>query len=189
MFTFKPFVVCALLLLPSIAGADTEPRPAVLRVLSTMIASTLRDSYRTSPTIRSLVDELEQSDLVIHVTGLSADESTRFSGTTRFVTVAGGRRFLRIAVNEQLMGDAQAGILGHEFQHAVEVAREPWVVDQLTFEGLYRHIGQPSSAGSRVPTYDTAGARHAGERVMSKLREARHALAALGTHEPPARAQ
>ena len=79
----------------------------------------------------------------------------------------------------RLLGDEQASALGHELQHAVEVAREPWVVDQASFEGLYRHIGQPSAVESRVPCYETAAAKRAGERVLAEIREARHTLAAV----------
>ena len=147
--------------------------------MNPVIASTLHEGFRTSPTIRALVDELDRSDLIVYVTGFSADEYRRLRGTMRFVAVAGGRRFLRITVNERLLGDEQASALGHELQHAVEVAREPWVIDQASFEDLYRHIGQPSAVESRTPCYETEAARRAGERVLTEIRTARHTLAAV----------
>ena len=130
------------------ASADTLPVP-VVRVLSPRLAHTLRDAALVSPTLRTLLRDLERSDLIVHVVGrsglvLPTHARRRPAGTMRFVTATPTRRFVRIAVDESLPPQTRAAVLAHELWHALEVAREPQVVDQDSFERLYRHIGHHS---------------------------------------------
>jgi len=97
--------------------------------------------------------------LIVHVTGrsplTSARTSPRLAGTMRLVTVTPTRRFLRITVDESLSPKRRAAVLAHELWHALEVAREPHVVDRHSFEALYQHIGHRSFGMSSW--YDTGG--------------------------------
>ena len=81
-------------------------------------------------------------------------------GTLRFVSATPGARFVRITVDTALPDRELAALIGHELQHAVEVARARAVQDQPSFAALYRAVGQVIDLASRH--YDTAEARLGG---------------------------
>jgi hypothetical protein len=160
--------------LATVTAAEPPPVP-VIRVLSPRLARTLSDAVPRSRTLRMLVRELERSDLIVHVTGRRPLESFRLrrplAGTMRFVTTTPTRRFLRITVDESLPPALRAAVLAHELWHALEVAREPQVVDQATFAALYRHIGHET--GDHSAWYDTKDAVTAGETVRREVTRGR----------------
>lgn len=88
----------------------------------------------------------------------------------RFVTHAGGFRYLRITLGVNLPHDTAVTLLGHELQHALEVADDASVVDDVTFEALYHRIGDTCREAALVRAYDTSGARSAERRIREELR-------------------
>ena len=56
------------------------------------------------------------------------------------------------------------GLLGHELQHAAEIAGEPSVVDHESLAACYRRIGFSSPAGGRN-RFESTAAIEAGRRV------------------------
>jgi hypothetical protein len=56
--------------------------------------------------------------------------------------------------------------LGHELQHAVEIADAPCVRDSQDVARFYLETGDADMGGTR---YDSAAARAAGERVREEL--------------------
>lgn len=91
------------------------------------------------------------------------------AGATRFVTRAGGQRYLRITLDVLVWGDAAIALLAHELQHAWEIAQAPWVIDQATLGQLYRRIGHAGCVGTTCLRYDTAAARDASRTVSLEL--------------------
>jgi hypothetical protein len=57
------------------------------------------------------------------------------------MTTPGGRNLL-VLVNPRLQRTEVVGQLAHELYHAVEIAREPDVVDADSLRDLYRRIGE-----------------------------------------------
>jgi hypothetical protein len=172
MDRFAPLTFAVILSFIAVGSAGSEPVP-VVRVLSPRLAQTLCDAALVSSTLRTLLRDLERSDLIVHVVGRSglvppAFATRRLAGTIRFVTATPTRRFVRITVDESLPPKALAAVLAHELWHALEVAREPQVVDQDSFEALYRDIGHHSFGSSTW--YDTQGAVAAGSSVLVELR-------------------
>lgn len=157
--------------LPSTAAADPKPLP-VIRVLHPVLAHTLDELYAASPTARVIVDELENTDLLIHVVPLPPLRRRQFTGTTHFVVRAGGRRVMRLAVDETLRADRRAAALAHELYHALEVARARWVVDRPSFAALFHRIGHRSGDDPQRECYETQAALHAGRRVFAEFRAA-----------------
>ena len=137
-----------------------------VRTLDAHLSHLLAIGYRRSPTVRRLVDTLEASDLIVHIDRRAITIDTAF---LQFVTHAGRNRYLRITLDTGLAADAAVALLGHELQHAVEVARAPWVVDVATFGDLYRAIGHASCEAPRR-CFDTTAAVEAGRRVRTELR-------------------
>ena len=141
---------------------------ARLRPLSQVLDQTLVNAYRHSPTIRRLVAELDTSNVIVHLVARS--NSGGPAGSLTLATCAGGTRFLRVTIDLTLSPNARTAILGHELQHAVEVARARSVVDQDSLAALFRHIGYPSGGLSRRVSFETDAARRVEAQVLSELR-------------------
>jgi hypothetical protein len=154
------------------SSLNADARRDVVRVLHPALTKTLDDVYAASPSARKLIDRLERSDLLIHVVGMGMKHRRPFTGTMRFVVRAGGRRLLRITVDERLAADRRAAALAHELQHAEEVADAAFVVDHASFAALYREIGHESGDDSNANCFETVAAIRAGTRVLAEFRAA-----------------
>jgi len=82
------------------------------------------------------------------------------------MTAAGGVRYLHVQVASGLSFEELVAVVGHELQHAVEVAAHPEVRDPSSLAILYEMIGIPSPVQNR---YDTSAARIMGKRVRAEL--------------------
>src|SRR5687768_15342055 len=135
--SFAPsFIVTVMVVALAASSLNATGRRDVVRVLHPALSRTLEDVYAASPSARTLIDRLERSDLLIHVVGMGMDRRMTFTGTMQFVVRAGGRRLLRIAIDDRLPADRRAAALAHELQHAAEIAAAAWVIDQASFTAL-----------------------------------------------------
>lgn len=132
-----------------------------------------------SAVVRCLVEDLERSDVFVYVKGeMSLIDGAPKGGQQAaaahlvFGVAAGGIRYLHVTVDTWLAGGWDAvPLLGHELQHALEVAAAPEVRDQRSFETLYSRIGWQSG----TQTYETDRARATGRRIQNELLMARAA--------------
>lgn len=110
--------VFALLLVPtlSFAGEPLMPRP-----LDPIAAEAFASAQAQSAVVRSLVATLESSNVIVHIVS-SRDLPLGIGGTTSFVTSRGGYRYVRITIAIDLSKSGRTAILGHELQHACEIA-------------------------------------------------------------------
>jgi hypothetical protein len=150
--------------LSAAAGAEPYPRLRHVRPLDPVVGELVVRGYRASRTFRALVDVLEHSDVIVHVEQV-ARGGEGLAGSTRFVTRAGGQRYVRITLFGRWTVSQTVALIGHELQHAVEVANAEWVVDQNTCLELFHAIGRRSCNNRRL-CYDTDAAIHAGQQVM-----------------------
>ena len=167
---FRDVFVAVFLTLFGVQSVLAQPSSAI-RVLDRRLAGALRDTLERSPTLQSIVAELEQSDMIVHVVAMPASMRHPHPGRLAFVTAAGGRRFVRVTIDPHLSPVRRASLLGHELFHAVEVAREVSVVDQAAFTSFYRRVGHASDHGWLC--FDTAGAQDAGQRVLTEVMSAK----------------
>jgi hypothetical protein len=101
-------------------------------------------------------------------------EVTRLDGCLlRHVTIAGNARYLRIVVNPHKPAIELIARIGHELQHALEVAEEPSIVDAKSLHAFYREHGISMSIHSNG--WDTEAARLVGEEIRRDLASARNA--------------
>lgn len=129
-----------------------------------------------SVTFARLLSALETSDVVVYVDLLS-EVAAGPSGRLQFVGAGGGRRYVLASVESgttswglMLAGHQELiAILGHELQHALEVAAAAEVADVNAFAGLYHTIGIRLTGHS----FDTYAARVVGEQILSELRDGR----------------
>ena len=168
----------ALIAVPLAATADVIPAPPPgsnpatwnggprVRPYDNRSAAILLDGIRRSATFRSIVEKLESRDVIAYVQiqqalkGRLAGGLTWVGGTRRF-------RYVRIGINPDLRGDAAIAALGHELQHALEVAGEPSIVDGHSFAAHYKQVG--ISVRMHNNGWDTEAARQAGDDVRRDL--------------------
>jgi hypothetical protein len=143
------------------AGADAARRPILTG--DDRAAGLARAAAAASPTVASLVEELGSGDVIVVV------EVTREPfdalGDLRLQAVAGGVRYLRIRVKADLKRWEQIAMLGHELQHAREVAQAPDVRDEASLARLMRRIGREVYKGR----FETAAAIEVADRVRREI--------------------
>jgi hypothetical protein len=120
-----------LILVFAASSARAEGLSPRVRAVDPLAAAALERGLRESPTLVRLVDALERSDVLVHIeTCWIVGRSV--VGMTRLIGVAGEQRYLRITVDPSVQGDAAVALIGHELQHALEMAQVPWVTDERT---------------------------------------------------------
>jgi hypothetical protein len=142
-----------------------------LRTTEPALADAIATGTRQSAIFHALVDRLSASDLIVHIaydTTMRSDTAGHLS----FAVAAGGYRYVRIAIGRRLWGCELVAIIGHELQHAVELADAPQVVDERSMAAFYRSTGF-SSRNDWRDEYET-------ERAISVTRQIRRELAVSG---------
>jgi len=162
----------ATLLISSIAFARAADAPR-MRMRTPALESLFTTALERSPTFEALVHELEASDLIVYV-----DRNLRLppsiQGAITFRGTGQGVRYLNVWLNPRYTRRQMMAALGHELQHAVEVARAPHVTTAEAFSRHYRHIGIPGQSDN----WDTSEAQHTGRVIARELaRSERETLA------------
>lgn len=131
-------------------------------------AELLHRGMQSSPTFARLLDALSDTDVIVHIehARMSAPD---IAGETRFVTSAGGHRYLRIAIAPWIADDVAVSMLAHELYHVWEIAQARWVRDADHLHALYRAIGDTREHGG-MTLADSPGAKAAGVMVRAEVR-------------------
>jgi hypothetical protein len=79
---------------------------------------------------------------------------------------AQNQRYVRVQIGARGAAEDLIALLGHELQHAVEVADALQVRNENDLATLYQHIGIRGG----LHTYDTAAAQDMGRMVRRELR-------------------
>ena len=151
-----------------IGTAPAEAQAPCVRAIDPVIHALVEQGITRSATFRRLYARLADSDLIVHLE--RGPHPWLAAGFNQFVVNAGVRRFLRITLNIAQANDEAVALLGHELQHAVELAEQPDVNDIAGYERLYRRIGYRSCARDQR-CYDTAAAVAAGHVILRELRQ------------------
>ena len=159
------FTVAAPVSAYPINTAAADPLRPHVRGLSPKMKELIELAKRRSATFKSLVETLEQSDVVVYLENTKALPSG-LDGRLMFLTKAGGVRYLHAQVTASLNAEELMAVVAHELQHAVEVATHPEVRNAATLASLYERIGVRTTSKDR---YDTAAAQHTGRRVRAEL--------------------
>jgi hypothetical protein len=169
------FAVLVVILLASVStSVDAEPTElpslpggaARVRAGDGRTAAILRDGLSRSATMRDLVGELEQSDVIVYLE-IQWNLRRGLAGNLAWVAATESSRYVRISLSPDLTTDAMVATLGHELQHAVEIAREPSIVSSDTMASYYARNGL--DAASHWNGWDTLAARQAGDEVRREL--------------------
>lgn len=131
------------------------------------MAALIVRGHAASPAFRRLIEAIERSDVIVHVEQVN-QPGDGLAGSTRFVTRAGGQRYVRVTLYGSWSTNQTMALIGHELQHAVEMASAGWVVDQATCLELFHTIGHRTCDRQRL-CYDTDAALAAGARVWKDV--------------------
>jgi hypothetical protein len=164
-------MICAAAPVPTAAAPDDPPpdksqRSPRVRAADSRTAALLAQGLERSATIRAFVNELEQRDVIVYLE-IQPALKKRLAGTLTWLSASQSHRYVRISINPELSTDLAISTMGHELQHALEVANAPDVVSEPTLERYYRTYGQENRA--HINGWDTEAARVAGEDVRREL--------------------
>ena len=108
---------------------------------------------------------LNRSDVIVYIERLMTMPRDTL-GRLTIVPIKGGSRYLRIQIRQGLTRHEAIAVIGHEMQHALEVALATEVRDATGLIQLYERIGH-SSGGEHA--YDTNAAQDTGRQVKREL--------------------
>jgi hypothetical protein len=171
------------LLVTTAAAPAASDRPLAgphLRCLDDRAAAACSLALAVSPTVQYLVRAIDASDLIVFVRtepGLSA-----LSARTRFMSATRGARYVLVDL-EALAPERQLVVLlGHELQHASEIASAAEVRDERAMRRLFKRIGFAAATVSNG--YETVAALDAGRQVLHELSSAYTSLARTSGAQP-----
>jgi hypothetical protein len=169
LVTFAPLAVFAS------QPSDLDPSSAIsrnprVRPYDSRAAKLLLEGMERSVTLRALADRLEQLDVIVYLEMQPALRK-KLAGTLTWMAATPSNRYVRISLNPEITRDALIAALGHELQHAVEVAEAPWVVDPASLQAYYQKHG--ISTAQHINGWDSLAARVTGDDVRRELAYAR----------------
>ena len=145
-------------------------------------AAFLLDGIARSPTLRRIVSQLEESNVIVYIEMQPAMDK-QLAGRLLWVTAVQNFRYVRISLNPETNADVAISTLGHELQHALEVAHAPTIVNESSFEAYYRANG--ISTRAHASGWDTQAARDAGDLVRREIEGVPARLVNAGTPFDP----
>jgi hypothetical protein len=158
--------VALLILLEGAISLAAEPATTATRVRSDhrVIAAAIVAAAEHSATFRAMVEAIEQTDGIVYAREGSCKLGLR--ACLAAVHSAPPIRFVYIKVDtRKTVGCELMASIGHELQHALEVLRNPKVVDRNTLAHFYMHEG-PTGDNDR---FETESAVRAGLLVEKEL--------------------
>jgi hypothetical protein len=121
-----------------------------------------------SATFRLLVTALNDSDVIVYIE-TSVRHVARLRGhTVHRIVTEGPHRYVRIRLNPNGAEEQRIGVIAHELQHALEIARAPEVGRSRTVQDLLVRIG--FTFGTRCANcYETVDAMNVQRTVREEL--------------------
>jgi hypothetical protein len=178
MPTLRLFVTVALLAAPIIAAAEPE-RPTAfdpatwnggprVRPADARSAAIVLEGLRRSETFRAIVKALEQRDVIVYVQ-IQQVLKGRLAGALTWLCATERFRYVRVGLSPSLISEVAISTLGHELQHALEIASQPSVVDVKSLTAHYKQIGISMGVHVHANGWDTEAARQIGDEVRRDL--------------------
>jgi hypothetical protein len=149
-------------------GVMTEAVAYHVRTTDPRVQSWLELGAAESQTFRDLLRRLGESDLIVHV---QVVDRLTVAGQTYIVASTGGVRYVRIEVVPERHARDTVALVGHELQHAVEIADAPQVRDRESLAQFYRLM--PDNLAS-TGLLDSADARLMEDRVRREMTASEH---------------
>ncbi|HKB09065.1 MAG TPA: hypothetical protein VKD69_00375 [Vicinamibacterales bacterium] len=148
-----------------------DPAAAIsnVRGIDDASAALIRDLIARSATGRDLVNRIDRSDLVVYVRRRQFPTAT-LNGRIGFVQSDGSRRLAAIEIAAPRNYVEEIAALGHELQHAVEIASDPTVCSSASLAAFYARIGDLTNQSTpSEESYETHAAAEIGTRVRQEV--------------------
>ena len=164
------WTIIALVLTGGPAGGHTDTATANVvhisrvRTESAEVRHLIEETASRSRTVRELLARLAATDTIVYVEFTPSPLVP--TARTKLVTTTSGVRFLRIGININAASADRGPWLGHELQHALEIAERREVRDDNGVRALYQRIGRSHG----IDQFETDGARHVEWAVRAELR-------------------
>jgi hypothetical protein len=165
MFLFASLVLStALAITPLTESAALDSPYRHVRSQDRAVRHLLKRGFKYSYTFRELMSRLEQSDVIVYIE-YTPNLPASLDGRMMMLPTSHGQRYVRIQIALRGAPDESVATLGHELQHAIEVAEDTAVRDQTAMTALYERIGMRGG----LHVYDTLAAQEVGRTVRREL--------------------
>lgn len=170
MPSIAPLLLAALLFAPPfpfepLTESDLLEAPTRhIRTTDHSVRQLMRRGFRESHTFARLVTRLQRSDVIVYIQDVPMLPGA-LEGRMMMLPKVHSHRYVRIQVSLRGTPEDAIAVLGHELQHAVEIADAVEVQNTDALVRLYRRIGLRT--GPHV--YDTVAAQEAGRSVRREL--------------------
>jgi hypothetical protein len=155
-------VTCALAPLSATAALDSPQRH--VRTTERSVRNLLKRGFSRSATFARLLTRLEYSDVIVYIEAVPRLPGA-LEGRMMMLPRTHVTRYVRIQIALRGSPDDSIALLGHELQHAIEIAEATDVTDEAGLVKLYQRIG--TRGGQHV--YDTIAAQETGRVVRREL--------------------
>ncbi len=136
-----------------------------VRATDARLRSLVAEGLHRSRTFAGLVTALNRSDVIVYIESVMVLPKGTM-GRLALMPPAGEYRYLRVQIRADLSRREAIALIGHELQHAMEIAGAAEVRDASAMIRLYERIGH-TSAGEHA--YDTEAAQDMGRVVRREL--------------------
>jgi hypothetical protein len=153
---------------PEIAHLTDAPERRV-RAFSPHLRQGIAEGLRRSSTFAALVQALQESDVIVQIVDALHLPASVHAQLT-LTNAHGMFRFVRIEVGYSRRGDELIALLGHELQHALELAMAPDVRSAQAMSAHFARIGYRTRSERH---FDTHEAHVAERRIRRELGERR----------------
>jgi hypothetical protein len=136
-----------------------------VRATDPRLRSLLAEGMSRSRTFASLVTALNRTDVIVYIESVMVLPKNTM-GRLTMMPIAGESRYLRVQIRAELSRREAIALIGHELQHALEIAGATEVRDATSLIKLYQRIGHESSGEH---SYDTQEAQDTGRLVRREL--------------------
>jgi len=168
-----PITGAAVVMTGALAMAQTHATPAPhVRPETSATVALLDDLLERSPTARALAAAVNESDVIAYVRHRAFTTAT-LNGRIGFVQSEAPTRMLIIEIACQRSWIDQLVTLGHELQHAAEIAASTSVVDPRSMARYFDRIGMRLAGPRDAETFETTRAQRVSVSIRQELIENR----------------
>jgi hypothetical protein len=170
MLSIAPLFLAAMLFTPPMPfeplaeSAVLDAPTRHIRANDRSMRHLMRRGYRGSRTFADLVARLQRSDVIVYIEQVPRLPGA-LEGRLMMLPRVNGFRYVRIQLAPRGAPEDAVSILGHELQHAVEVAEAPEVSDGTGLADFYKRTGMRNGRD----VYETAAAQSVARRVRREL--------------------
>ena len=162
-------IVSIALAIPDLRASEPDRSNSHIRFNNSRIAELFRYGMHHSPSFADLVATLEIVDQVVYIEDGLCPRTTAAGCLRLMPQTTNGPKNVFLTFNSRQSQRRAVSELAHELYHAVEIGREPEVVDEDSLRVLYTRIGFRSCGTQNGECWETRAAAAFEALVMREL--------------------